>query len=242
MNSMLQPTDITGMSFWLMILAMAGAAAFFLFERRRVAWRWQAVITVLGVASLVSALNYVRLGIIWENTGEVSSAHRFVDWQLTVPLLSVSFYLVLGAVASVSAALFWRLVVASSVLTAAAYLGAADFVSPTLGFLVALAGGLYILGELYLGEASRINAGSGNQKAQSAFNAIRLIATIGWAIYPLGYFMEHLGGGVDNASINLIYNLADFLNRIAFGLVIWQAAVHARIEEPGMSWKQDEQS
>ena len=48
--------------------------------------------------------------------------------------------------------------------------------------------------------------------------------TIGWAIYPLAYFMEYLGGGVDGASSDLIYNLADFLNRIAFGLVIYHLA------------------
>ena len=97
--------------------------------------------------------------------------------------------------------------------------------NPTLGFLIAAAGGLYILGEVYLGEASKINSNSGNQVVQSAFNALRLIATIGWAIYPLGYFMEYLGGGVDPMSLNVIYNLADFLNKIAFGLVIYRAAV-----------------
>ena len=103
-------------------------------------------------------------------------------------------------------------------------MGAANFISPTLGFLVGLAGGLYILGELYLGEAGRLISASDNKKLQSTYNALRLIVTIGWAIYPLAYFMEYLGGGVDGASINLIYNLADFLNRIAFGLVIYHLA------------------
>ena len=32
-------------------------------------------------------------------------------------------------------------------------------------------------------------------------------------------------GGVDAASLNLIYNLADFVNKIAFGVFIWSAAV-----------------
>ena len=31
--------------------------------------------------------------------------------------------------------------------------------------------------------------------------------------------------GIDAASLNIIYNLADFINKIAFGLVIWAAAV-----------------
>ena len=33
--------------------------------------------------------------------------------------------------------------------------------------------------------------------------------------------------GIDAESLNVIYNLADFINKIAFGLVIWAAAVSA---------------
>jgi len=221
----LQPTDIVGATFWLISIAMVAATAFFFLERRRVAARWQPSVTVAGVVTLVSAIHYFYLREMWVTTGSVSTVFRFVDWQLTVPLQTISFYLVLMAIATVPAALFWRLLVASAVMVGAAYLGAAGYMSPTLGFLISAAGGLYILGEVYLGEASKINSNSGNHVIQSAFNALRLIATIGWAIYPLGYFMEYLGGGVDLVSLNIIYNLADFLNKIAFGLVIYRAAV-----------------
>jgi len=56
------------------------------------------------------------------------------------------------------------------------------------------------------------------------FFSNRLILTIGWAIYPMGYFIEHLGGGIDPNSVNIIYNLADFLNKIVFGMIIYKAA------------------
>ena len=52
-----------------------------------------------------------------------------------------------------------------------------------------------------------------------------MIVTVGWAIYPLGYVFGYLTGGIDANSLNVIYNLADFINKIAFGLVIWAAAV-----------------
>ena len=52
-----------------------------------------------------------------------------------------------------------------------------------------------------------------------------MIVTVGWAIYPLGYIFGYLIYGVDANSLNIIYNLADFINKIAFGLVIWAAAV-----------------
>ena len=36
---------------------------------------------------------------------------------------------------------------------------------------------------------------------------------------------DSLTGGVDANSLNVVYNLADFINKIAFGLVIWAAAM-----------------
>ncbi len=221
---MYDPASIVGISFWLMTLAMAGTSAFLLLERRRLPGRWQAPVTLAGAVSLVSALNYYTLAGVWASEEAVSTVYRFAEWQLTVPMQVVCFYLIVAVTAQAPAALFWRLLVAAAVSVAAAYLGAAGYLSPTLGFLVSLGGGLYILGELYLGEASKINAGEGKGWGQRAFTTNRLIATVGWAIYPLGYFMEYLGGGVETGAINLIYNLADFLNKVAFGLVIYLAA------------------
>ncbi|MEC8425988.1 MAG: bacteriorhodopsin, partial [Pseudomonadota bacterium] len=51
----------------------------------------------------------------------------------------------------------------------------------------------------------------------------RIIVTVGWAIYPLGYVLGYAGTGSADA-LNIIYNLADFVNKIAFGVVIWVAA------------------
>ena len=37
--------------------------------------------------------------------------------------------------------------------------------------------------------------------------------------------VKYLAGGTDPATVNIVYNLADFVNKIAFGLIIWAAAV-----------------
>jgi bacteriorhodopsin len=47
--------------------------------------------------------------------------------------------------------------------------------------------------------------------------------TVGWAIYPIGYWLGY-SGAADVNTLNLVYNLADFVNKIAFGVVIWAAA------------------
>ena len=127
---------------------------------------------------------------------------------------------------AVATGLFWRLLVASLVMLIAGYLGEVNSANTSalwVLFAIGLAGWLYILYEIFAGEASRINANEGTVAGQKAFNALRLIVTFGWAIYPLGYIYGYTGGG-DVAALNIIYNLADFVNKIAFGVVIWAAA------------------
>ena len=151
---------------------------------------------------------------------------RYVDWLLTVPLQIVEFYLILAAVAAVAAALFWRLLIASLVMLIAGYLGEVggqDGSGLWIYFIIGMAGWLYILYEIFAGEASKINASEGTNASKTAFNALKWIVTVGWAIYPIGYVWGYAGGG-DAEALNIIYNLADFINKIAFGVVIWVAA------------------
>jgi uncharacterized membrane protein len=226
MNQTLLPTDVVGGTFWLLSIAMIGATIFFLLERTRVAGRWHTSMTLLGVTMLISAIHYHYTKQFWVDTGTAPIILRYVDWVLTHTIQVILFYVVLTAVTKASTALFWRLLIGSLVMVIGEFLGAAGYMSTTLGFLIGLVGWLYILGELYMGEAGRVNARSGNDATHLAFNGLRLIVTIGWAIYPLGYFIEHLGGGVDTNSLNVIYNLADFLNKIIFGFVIYRAAMN----------------
>ncbi len=226
MNKTLLPTDVVGGTFWLLSIAMIGATIFFLLERNKAAGKWHTTMTLVGVVMLVSAIHYHYMRQMWMDTGTAPIILRYVDWVLTHPMQIVLFYVVLTAVTKVSTALFWRLLIGSLVMVIGEFLGAAGYMSTTLGFLIGLVGWLYILGELYMGEAGRVNAESGTDATHLAFNGLRLIVTIGWAIYPLGYFIEHLGGGVDTNSLNIIYNLADFLNKIIFGFVIYRAAMN----------------
>ena len=87
-----------------------------------------------------------------------------------------------------------------------------------------MGGWLYIIYEIFAGEAASLNNQSPSTSAHRAFNTLRLIVTIGWSIYPIGYFLGYLAGGLDENMLSIVYNLADFVNKIAFGLVIWAAA------------------
>jgi hypothetical protein len=225
MNKLPSPVDIVGGSFWLLSVAMIGAAFFFFSERRKVAIRWQTSITLVGVVMVISAIQYYYLKEMWVATGQAPIILRYIDWALSRPVQVVCFFVMLSAVTDLMPALFWRLLVGSLVTVIGEFLGAAGYMSATLGFLVGMVGWLYVLGELYFGEASIASTNSGNERADMGFRSLRLIVTIGWAIYPLGYFMQHLGGGVDVDTLNVIYNLADFLNKLVFGFVIYQVAI-----------------
>merc|ERR1719463_466471 len=84
-----------------------------------------------------------------------------------------------------------------------------------------------ILFEIFAGEAGKVAAGDEkvSEHVKKSFSTMRLIVTIGWSIYPLGYFFGYLQGKVSADSLNLIYNVADVINKIAFCLAIWASAM-----------------
>merc|ERR1712099_207935 len=91
------------------------------------------------------------------------------------------------------------------------------------GFVLGLCGWGFILFEIFAGEAGKESEGLGGH-VKSAFDIMKFIVTVGWSIYPLGYFFGYLLSGVDDSTLNLVYNLADFVNKIAFCLAIWNCA------------------
>ena len=223
MNGQLDPSDLVGMSFWIISAAMVASTFFFCVERDRAVGKWKTSLTVAAMVTGIAAIHYFYMRGVWISTGESPLVFRYVDWLLTVPLQIIEFYLILAAIAVVKSSLFWRLLIASVIMLVAGYLGEIGSVNVWVGFIVGMLGWLYIIYEIFAGEASQINASKGTAASQRAFNALRLVVTIGWAIYPIGYVVGYTGGG-SAEGINIIYNLADFINKIAFGVVIWAAA------------------
>ena len=222
---LLASDDYVGISFWIISMGMLAATAFFFLERGSVSVAWRPSVTVAGIITGVAFVHYIYMRGVWVQTGDTPTVYRYIDWLITVPLQMIEFYLILSAVRKVSSKMFWRLLIGSLVMLIGGYLGETEAIPRSLGFVIGMAGWIYILYEIFSGEAGRAAAKSGNKPFVTAFNALRMIVTIGWAIYPLGYIFGYLTGGVDSSSLNIIYNLADFINKIAFGLVIWAVAV-----------------
>ena len=92
---------------------------------------------------------------------------------------------------------------------------------------------LYIIYEIWAGEAKE-KVSETSEGTQFAFKAMALILTFGWAIYPLGYYLGMDSGASDN--LNILYNIADVVNKTAFGLMVWYAATMDSKSDSSEEW------
>ena len=220
----LATNDYVGISFWIATAIMLASTIFFFVERQDVAGKWRTSLTVAGLVTGIAFWHYLYMRGMWSDMGASPTVFRYIDWLITVPLQIIEFYLIVAAVTAVSAGIFWRLLIASIVMLVGGYLGETGLWAPSVGFAVGMIAWVYIIYEIFLGETAAANSASGNAASQSAFNTIKWIVTVGWAIYPVGYALGYFAGGVNNEALNIIYNLADLINKTAFGLAIWAAA------------------
>lgn len=227
-GSNLKSDDFVGVSFWMISMALVAATAFFFLETQRVTAKWKTSLTVSGLVTMVAAWHYFYMRDVWVATGTTPTVYRYIDWIITVPLLMVEFYLILSAITKVPAGVFWRLMIGTFVMLIAGFMGEAGYMAVWPAFIISMAGWGFIIWEIYLGQAGKINADSAPAGVQSAFKLMRTIVVFGWAIYPIGYFLGYLTGSGPESSmkmLNVVYNLADVVNKIAFGVIIWTVAV-----------------
>merc|ERR1711968_390221 len=100
-----------------------------------------------------------------------------------------------------------RLLIGTIVMLAFGYSGEAGFINAWAGFIAGLAGWGFILFEIFAGEAGNVAATGDkvSEHVKTSFSTMRFIVTVGWSIYPLGYFFGYLCGAVDDSILNLIY-------------------------------------
>ena len=223
----LDANDYVGVSFWLVTAAMAAATVFFFAERSSVEGKWKTSLTVAGLICGIAFWHYLYMRGVWIDTGETPTVFRYIDWLLTVPLQMVEFYLILAAVTAVASGLFWQLLLGSLVMLIFGFMGEAGIMAAMPAFVIGILAWIYMIYVLYMG-AGKASVATTSASVQTAYNSMLLIIVVGWAIYPIGYVAGYLMGAVDSSTLNLIYNLADFVNKILFGLVIWKAAMDDR--------------
>jgi len=222
----LASNDWVGISFWIATAMMLASTAFFLIERQNVDDKWKTSMTVAALVTGVAWYHYTYMREVWAMDQTSPLVYRYIDWLITVPLQVVEFYLIMAAIGAASFAMFRNLMAASIVMLVAGFFGESGAMDSTLDlgstvwWLIGMAGWGYILFALWKGDVKQASA-SASEGVQFAFTSMRWIVTVGWAIYPIGYMM----GSADNLDdMNILYNIADLVNKTAFGMMVWYAA------------------
>merc|ERR1719323_1988863 len=203
---------------------MIASTFFFMLQAQTVSNHWKTSLHVGSLVTLVAAVHYMYMREYWVQVHKSPIVYRYVDWSITVPLQMIEFNLILKAARKpVSGGMFWRLLIGTVAMLGFGFAGETGGINAWAGFIFGMAGWAYILYEIFLGEAGGV-AGNCSAAVKDAFSYMRIIVTAGWSIYPLGYYYGYLLGAVDETLLNVVYNVADFVNKIAFVLACWSAA------------------
>merc|ERR1712178_491771 len=223
-KAFLNEHDFTAVSFWIISIAMIAATAFFYAEAATVRSHWKTSLHVGGLVTLVAGVHYMYMREYWVQVHKSPIVYRYVDWSITVPLQMIEYNLILKAAGKpVSGAMFWRLLLGTVIMLFFGYLGETFLLPAWPAFIGGMLGWFFILYEIFAGEAGGTAADCSAAVAAS-FKNMRMIVTAGWSIYPLGYLFGYLLGSVDETFLNVLYNIADFVNKIAFVLACWSSA------------------
>jgi len=228
--------DPVAFTFFIGCMAMFASSVFFFVERGSVDKKWKLSLLVSALITGIAAVHYLYMRDFYMATGENPTAYRYIDWILTVPLMCVEFYL-LTKIAGATKTLLWKLIIASAWMLIAGYIGeafnpggaAATSHSVTWGVLSTI-GYIYVLYTAWYGEVAQLAEKSNSDAVKRGVRTLAWFVLVGWAIYPIGYMCMDGGWlntalGWSSSNVDLWYNIADAINKIGFGLVVYNIAI-----------------
>nr|MBC7611647.1 bacteriorhodopsin [Pseudopedobacter sp.] len=220
--------DPIAFTFFTGYMAMFASSVFFFCERGSVDGKWKLSVLVSALITGIAAVHYYYMRDYYLATHETPTALRYIDWTLTVPLMAVEFYLLTKPFGAKGATLF-KLIVAAAAMLIFGFIGETSGLSNNIMWgIFSTAGYLYIVYEVFAGDIAKLTKQSNSPALARAMFLLKIFITLGWSIYPIGYMVlpgNLLSGVFETKSIDLFYNLADAINKIGFGLVIYSVAV-----------------
>lgn len=219
--------DYVGFTFFVGCMAMMAASVFFFFSMNSVDKKWRTSLLVSGLITFIAAVHYWYMRDYWASHAESPTFFRYVDWILTVPLMCVEFYLILK-VAGAKKSLMWKLIFLSVIMLVTGYFGeAVDIENAQIWGLISGLAYFVIVYEIWFGKAKKLATQAGGAVLK-AHKTLCWFVLVGWAIYPLGYMAGTPGwydGAFGGLDMDVIYNIGDAINKIGFGLVVYNLAV-----------------
>lgn len=231
----------TQYSFEVAFAGMAAATVYFVMERHNLTPETSAVASLSAMITLVAAINYFTMKDIVGLDGQPDrfqafpTDYRYIDWLITTPLILAVFPILVGG-RRFDRGTMARLVLADIVMIVCGYVGEVSINRAGGGtglgwwmFLVAAACWFYILYVLF----AEIGQAIANQPGDLAdgFGALRYFVVIGWVVYPVGYLVAAMGFKGDLLIWReLVYCLADLINKVGFGMMAVSLAKRQSIQ------------
>ncbi len=232
--------DAIAFTFFTGYMAMLAASIFFFFERSRVDDKWKTSLLISGLITFIAAVHYYYMRDYYLATGENPTVLRYIDWTLTVPLMCVEFYLLTKS-AGAKIGLMWKLIIASAWMLVTGYIGEAfnpeggDTAHSVLWGVLSTLGYIYVLYAAWFGEVAKLAKESNSPVVKRGVRTLAWFVLVGWAIYPIGYMCMPGGWlntafGWSSSNVDLFYNIADVINKIGFGLVVYNIAITSSVK------------
>lgn len=219
--------DVVATAFAAALIATLATAALCFLGLSWSSDKWRAPVAMVGVAALASGLHYVGAAALWLEAQAASGGIRYSAWFTVHGLQVAAVYFFARTQGPVPVGVFWRISAAALLMVLSRYLGDAGFFNPTLGALLSIGFWLYILGELYFGAMTEAVRKS-SRAVRLGYFWIRLILTIGWAIYPILHFVDVVVGTGQAPGVVALYTLFDLLNLITPSLIVLAVASQER--------------
>ena len=228
---------LTFFTFFVGYIAMGAAFVFFIVERNNVAPQFRTTMTISALIVGIAAMHYYYMRGVYIEHDVVSIQYRYMDWIITVPLMALKFPSLVGKDAITDSK------VAGLGFTGICFLGALIMIGFGYAGEAGLMDGMIALVLGGMGWAMIIVAtgtpwteGKGVDNSKIApelmwsTNALRWFIVVGWIIYPIGYLFSPEVAILDNVNqetMAVLYNIADVINKIGFGVVAWMGAKKA---------------
>tara|TARA_B100000459_G_scaffold146958_1_gene114587 strand:- start:659 stop:1525 length:867 start_codon:yes stop_codon:yes gene_type:complete len=225
--------------FFIGYISMGAAFVFFMSERNNVAPEFRTTMTISALIVGIAAFHYYYMRGVYIDTGAVSTDYRYMDWIITVPLMALKFPSLVGKDAITDNKVLGLgftgvCFVGALIMISFGYLGETGVMNEALGLILGGVGWAMIMVATGLPFGLYDGLGVDNSKIREELvwstDALRTFILVGWVIYPLGYLVgtDMVDAGSDGKEIMaILYNIADMINKIGFGVVAWMGAKKA---------------
>ena len=228
---------VTFFLFFVGYISMGAAFVFFMAERNSVAPQYRTTMTISALIVGIAAFHYYYMRGVYADYGTVSIEYRYMDWIITVPLMALKFPSLVGKEAITDDKFlglgFTGICFSGAlIMIGFGYLGESGAIDGMLGLILGGVGWAMII--VATGTPWSSGKGVDNSKIAPELmwstNALRWFICVGWVIYPIGYLFNPTAGVSDAVSAEVmavLYNIADMINKIGFGVVAWMGAKKA---------------